>query len=141
MFKVDLEKVEISMHAGDTGSFKLHAERESGDEWTSDDRMMMTVKDPSGSICMQRWYRLDDQWGLGNGKVLIEFHNDDTDDWEPGQYSTEFRFDVSPVWQGTAPTGRCENALAYTNVKMIEGSIVRTVIQSTMTIVGVYGEI
>lgn len=140
MFKVDLEKVEITMHAGDTGSFKLHASRKSGDEWTSDDRMLMTVKDPSGEICMQRIYRLDDQYDLGDGKVLIEFHNDDTDDWEPGQYTTEFRFDISPVWSGTAPTGRCVNALTET-AKMIEGSVVRTKIQSTLTIIGVYGEI
>lgn len=141
MFKVDLEKVEITMHAGDTGSFKMAAARKSGTAWTSDDRMQMTVTDQGGEIVMQRWYRLDDQYDLGDGKVLIEFHNDDTDEWEPGQYSTEFRFDVSPVWEGTAPTGRCENALAYTGVRMIEGSIVRTVIQSTLTIVGVLGDI
>ena len=140
-FVVDEDKVEINMHAGDTGSFKMHAERENGEDWTSDDRMQMTVMNTSGEIVMQRWYRLDDQYDLGNGWVLIEFHNDDTDDWEPGQYSTEFRFDVSPVWQGTAPTGRCENALAYTNVKMIEGAVVRTAIQSTLQIVGVFGKI
>ena len=141
MFNVNLDTVEITMHAGDTGSFKMHAELESGTAWTSDDRMQMTVVSPDGSIAMKRWYRLDDQWELGDGVVLIEFHNDDTDEWTPGQYQTEFRFDVSPVWTGTAPTERCADALSYTGVEMIEGSVVRTVIQSTLTIMGVYGKI
>ena len=34
MFSVNLETMEIKMHAGDTGSFKIHAERGSGDAWT-----------------------------------------------------------------------------------------------------------
>jgi hypothetical protein len=139
MFNVNLDTMAITMHAGDTGSFKLHAERESGAEWTSDDRMLFTVK--SGTdIVMQRIYRLDDQYDLGDGTVLIEFHNDDTDDWDVGNYSTEVRFDVSPVWEGTAPTARCVNALT-TDARMIEGSIVRTKIQSTLEIQGVLGKI
>jgi hypothetical protein len=129
----------ITMHAGDTGSFKLHAERESGAEWTSDDRMLFTVK-AGTDIVMQRIYRLDDQYDLGDGTVLIEFHNDDTDDWDVGNYSTEVRFDVSPVWEGTVPTARCVNALT-TDARMIEGSIVRTKIQSTLEIQGVLGKI
>ena len=140
MFNVNLETMEISMHAGDTGSFKLTGTRKSGTEWTADDRMLFTVTDGQGEIKIQRFYRLDDQYGLGNGKVLIEFHNDDTDQWAPGQYQTEVRFDVSPVWEGTAPTARCADALTA-NARMIEGSIVRTKIQSTLTIQGVLGDI
>lgn len=141
MFDVNFETMEIKMHAGDTGSFKITAERESGTAWTEDDRMMLTVRDQGGEKVMQRIYRLDDQYDLGDGTVLVEFHNDDTDQWDVGQYSTELRFDVSPVWtQGTIPTERCVDALA-TNMAMIEGAIVRTEIQSTLTIQGVLGEI
>ena len=71
----------------------------------------------------------------------MEFHNDDTDQWEAGTYSTELRFDVSPIWDGTAPTARCVNALSPGTPKMVEGSIVRTTIQSTLTISGVLGDI
>ena len=141
MFKVDLETMAITMHSGDTGSFKIGATRESGDEWTAADRMLFTVKNGQGEVVMQRIYRLDDQYDLGNGKVLVEFHNDDTDQWEAGTYSTELRFDVSPIWDGTAPTARCVDALSPGTPKMVEGSIVRTTIQSTLTISGVLGDI
>ena len=140
MFNVNLETMEIKMHAGDTGSFKVHAERGSGDAWTDEDRMLFTVRDGAGEIVLQRIYRLDDQWGIGDGTVLIEFHNDDTDQWASGAYSTELRFDISPIWQGTAPTARCVNALT-SSAKMVEGAIVRTKIQSTLTIDGVLGDI
>ena len=140
MFNVNLETMEIKMHAGDTGSFKVHAERGSGDAWTDEDRMLFTVRDGVGEIVLQRIYRLDDQWGIGDGTVLIEFHNDDTDQWASGAYSTELRFDISPIWQGTAPTARCVNALT-SSAKMVEGAIVRTKIQSTLTIDGVRGNI
>ena len=141
MFNVDLTTMAITMHQGDTGSFKIGATRESGDEWTSDDRMLFTVKNGQGEVVMQRIYRLDDKYDLGNGKVLVEFHNDDTDQWEAGTYSTELRFDVSPIWDGTAPTARCVDALSPGTPKMVEGSIVRTTIQSTLTISGVLGDI
>ena len=140
MFNVNLETMEIKMHAGDTGSFKVHAERGSGDAWTDVDRMLFTVRDGAGEIVLQRIYRLDDQWEIGDGTVLIEFHNDDTDQWASGAYSTELRFDISPIWQGTAPTARCVNALT-SSAKMVEGAIVRTKIQSTLTINGVLGDI
>ncbi len=141
MFNVDLETMAITMHQGDTGSFKIGATREGGDEWTSADRMLFTVKNGQGEVVLQRIYRLDDQYDLGNGKVLVEFHNDDTDTWDAGTYTTELRFDVSPIWDGTAPTARCVNALSPGTPKMVEGSIVRTTIQSTLTISGILGEI
>lgn len=141
MFVVNLETMEITMHQGDTGSFKVGATRKSGEAWTEDDRALFTVRNQQGEAVMMRYYRLDDQYDLGDGKILVEFHNDDTDQWEPGAYNTELRFDVSPVWDGDPPTGRCENALLPGVAKMIEGSVVRTVIQSTLTIQGILGEI
>ena len=140
MFNVNLETMEITMHAGDTGSFKIHGERGSGDAWTEDDRMLFTVKNNIGEIVLQRIYRLDDQYDLGDGTVLVEFHNDDTDKWAPGAYTTELRFDISPVWQGTAPTARCVNAMTE-SARMVEGAIVRTKLQSILTIQNVLGDI
>ena len=141
-FQVDLETMDIKMNRGDTGSFKVGSSRKSGTAWTEDDRMLFTIKNAQGEIMIQRIYRLDDQYGLGDGKVLIEFHNNDTDTWDPGQYTTELRFDVAPVWDGTpVPTERCVDALMPGVPKMIEGPVVRTVIQSSLMIEGVLGDI
>ena len=139
-FQIDLETMDIKMNAGDTGSYIVHGERESGTEWTADDRMLYTVRNAQKEIVLQRFYRLDDAFGLGDGWVLIEFHNDDTDDWEPGTYDIELRYDVNPVWTGTPPTGRCEDALRA-NAKIVEGSIVRTTTHATLTVEEVYGTI
>lgn len=139
-FTVDLDTMSIRMNQGDTGSFFVGAERESGTAWTEDDRALFTIKDAQGTIKMQRIYRLDDQWDVGDGVILIEFHNDDTDTWEPGSYSVELRFDIDPIWEGTPPTGRCVNALTA-GAKMVEGSIVRTCVQSSLVIEAIQGEI
>ena len=141
MFNVNLDTMEITMHAGDTGSFKIHGTRKSGEAWTEDDRMQLVFTNGQGEVVLWRIYRLDDQYDLGDGTVLVEFHNDDTDSWDPGDYATELRFDVSPIWDGTPSTARCVNALASGAVKMIEGSVVRTTIQSTLHIQGVLGKI
>ena len=139
-FQIDLESMDIKMNRGDTGSFKVSASRESGTAWTSDDRMLFTIRNGQGEIVLQRFYRLDDQWNQGDGFVLIEFHNDDTDTWETGQYTVERRYNVAPRWNGTAPAGRCVNAMTA-GVRMIEGDIVRTVCQSSLTIDNILGEV
>jgi len=131
----------IEMFAGDTGSFFMRFERDSGDAWTSDARMLFTVTSGTGEIVMQRIYRLDDQWEVGDGIVLFEFHNDDTDEWEPGTYSTEMRINLTPVWEGTPSTARCTDALQAGAAKMVEGVPVRTVFKGTLQIMSVEGRI
>lgn len=140
MFDVDTSNGSITMHRGDTGAFKVHATRSSGEDWTSDDRMLFTIRNMTGEIVLQRFYRLDDDEGLGNGVVEIQFHNNDTDTWADGQYNMERRYVVHPYWDGTAPEGMCVNALTA-GVRMIEGDCVRTVIQTTLSISGIYGEV
>ena len=141
MFEVN-ENGGITMHRGDTGAFKVRATRKTGEDWTEDDRMLFTIRNSAGDIVLQRFYRLDDDDGLGNGVVLIQFHNDDTDQWEVGSYSTERRYVVHPYWNGTAPEGMCVNALTA-GVRMIEGDIVRVPAtgQNTLTISGILGEV
>ena len=140
MFSYDAKGTEITMHSGDTGAFKISATRATGEDWTENDRMQFTIR-KDGVIVLQRWYRLDDDEGLGNGVVEIQFHNSDTDTWEPGQYEMERRYAVNPLWKtGTAPAGMCVNALTSGN-EMIEGDCVRTVVQGTLNILGVYGKI
>jgi hypothetical protein len=132
---------DFEMYAGDTGSGIFHISRSSGEDWTSDARALFTVTSPGNDIVMQRIYRLDDQYGLGDGVVLIEFHNDDTDDWAPGSYSMERRYDLTPIWDGTPSTARCVDALAEGVAQMIEGDVVRTVFKGTITVNSVDGRI
>ena len=139
-FDFNTQTGNLSMYAGDTGSFKVHCARQSGDDWTEDSRMLFTIKNAQGEIVLQRIYRLDDQYDLGDGVVLIEFHNDDTDDWEPGTYTMERRYNVAPVWEGTPSTARCVNALTSA-AKMIEGVPVRTVFKGELKINSVDGRI
>ena len=140
MFYFDTNTCAITLHKGDTGSKWIHATRGSSTAWTSADRCLFTVTNAQNEIVMQRIYRLDDQWGAGDGYFLMEFHNGDTDQWPTGVYNTEWRYDINATWDGTAPTGRCVNAL-NTDVKMTDGGVVRTKIQSTMTLSGVLGDI
>jgi len=139
-FYHDPETGDIEMNAGDTGSFKVHCSRKSGESWPETARMLYTIKNGSGEIVMQRIYRLDDQWGLGDGVVLIEFHNDDTDDWPAGSYTTERRYNVAPIWDGTPSTARCVDALTSA-AQMVEGVPVRTVFNGTLRIDSVDGRI
>lgn len=132
----------IAMNAGDTGAIIVRCTRASGDAWDENARMLFTVRGPSGDIVMQRIYRLDDQWDLGDGTMLIEFHNDDTDTWAPGAYTMERRYDVDPIWDGTPSEARCVNVLGPAgSARMIEGAVVRTVFKGTLTIESVDGRI
>lgn len=139
-FVFDKDTGNVRMYAGDTGSYKLHVTRESGEAWTEDARLLYTVTGASG-IVIQRIYRLDDQYDLGDGWILIEFHNDDTDELDPGDYTIEGRANVDPVWDGTPSTARCVDALAAGAAHMIEGVPVRTLFKCTLHIDSVDGRI
>ena len=131
----------VEMNAGDTGAFIVNCTRKSGESWPDTARMLFTITSPSGEIVLQRIYRMDDQYDLGDGKVLIEFHNDDTDTWDVGTYTMERRYNILPQWAGTPSEARCVNALAPGAARMIEGVPVRTVFVGTLRIDGVQGRI
>lgn len=140
-FQFDKDTGNISMNSGDTGSFWVHAVLGNEDEWTEDSRMLFTVRNSQGEIVMQRIYRLDDQWDQGDGWVLIEFHNSDTDEWESGQYTMERRYNVDPIWNGTPSGARCVDALT-SDAEMVEGNdTIRTVFKGTLNIESVDGRI
>ena len=139
MFNVD-ETGNVTMHQGDTGAYKVHATRQTGAAWTADDRLLFTIRNAAGDIVIQRIYRLDDDDGLGNGVVEIQFHNSDTDSLPNGTYQVERRYNVHPYWDGTPPEGMCVDALTA-DARMIEGDCVRTVFQGNLTISDVYGDI
>lgn len=145
MFTVDFGNGAITMHQGDTGSYKVKATRASGVPWTENDRMILTIGDRENPV-IQRFYRLDNDETLGNGVVLIEFHNEDTDKVPTGSYSLERRYVVNPVWEldegAVIPTERVANALTA-GARIVDGHIVRITnkSQTNMTIQYVYGEV
>ncbi len=140
MFTWDPETGDVTMHRGDTGAYKGHASRKSGKPWTSDDRMLFTIRNAEGEVVLQRFYRLDTD--LGNGIVEIQFHNNDTDSWKNGSYDTERRYIVNPRWEGTAPDGDCVNALTA-DARIVDGDVVRVPAkgQGTVTLGDIYGEV
>lgn len=131
----------FELYAGDTGSGTFGFARESGNPFPDTARALWTVRNTQGDIMMQRIYRLDNQYGLGDGWFLIEFHNDDTDDWPAGTYTSEIRVDITPIWDGTPSAARCVDALAEGAARMIEGVPVRTKFKGTVKINGVDGRI
>ena len=110
MFRVNFETGEIVMNVGDTGCFEVKGEREDLLPWTDDDRAVFTVRNAAGDNVITRVYGLNDE-ELGNGVVLIQFHNNDTDGLEPGSYSWELRFVVNPYYDGDT---------------IVDGDVVRT---------------
>lgn len=145
MFIPDMNNGAITMHQGDTGSYKVKATRASGVPWTANDRMILTIGDRENPV-IQRFYRLDNDDTLGNGVVLIEFHNDDTDKIPTGNYPLERRYVVNPVWEldegVEIPTEKVCNALTA-GARIVDGHIVRITSkgQTNMTIQYVYGEV
>ena len=140
-FEFDRSTGNFTLYAGDTGTGAFGIARESGDTFPDTARALWTVRSPQGEIVMQRIYRLDDQYDLGDGWFLVEFHNDDTDTWGAGEYTSEIRVDIEPIWDGTPNEGRCVDAMAPGAAHMIEGIPVRTVFKGRVTIKGVDGRI
>lgn len=118
----------VTMHCGDTGSYRVAAARSSGEPFGADDRALFTVRNASGENVIEREYVLDDDEVLGNGVIRIEYKNADTDDLAPGQYSTEIRYIINPYRE---------------NGKIVDGDVVRTpaVLKSTLTLIGVIREV
>ena len=143
MVEIDYSDMKIRMHRGDTKAFFVGAEKESGAAWGVHDRMQFTVTNGSDEVMMQRYYRLDSgrtSVDLPDGIVLIELHNGDTDSWPAGQYNTELRFIIDAVWEGDEETDDMVDATISAG-RIQDGSQVDTVIQSTMEIRNVYGEV
>lgn len=101
MFAVDSTSGAIEMNVGDTGAFLIAGTRDDGEDFTEDDRAVFTIKNSNGEIVMMRIYSLDNDDDIGNGVFLVEFHNNDTDTWDPGSYTYEVRWVVNPYYEGT----------------------------------------
>ena len=142
MFKRDDSARKITMHQGDTGSYRITLVRSSGAAWGENDRMLYTISGTPG-IVMQRVYRLDRD-GL-NGHADIEFHNDDTQEWPAGTYSIEVRALVHAYWNiPDPPTEDVVDMLVRTDGAMVDGDVVRTNEPEeawSLDILNVFGEV
>ena len=82
----------------------------------------------------------------GNGRILIEFKNADTDHVPTGNYPMERRYVINPTWEldegASIPTEDCANALT-SGARIIDGPIVRVPKygQSSLTLTDIYGEV
>jgi len=144
MFIYDPNDGSITMHQGDTGSYMVTASRRSGEPFSENDRMLFTISNGTEAL-IQRIYRLDRE-DIGNGNVLIEFHNEDTDDIPTGNYMLERRYIINPYWDvdegGAIPTENVADALTA-SARIIDGDIVRVPEhgQATLQITNIYGEV
>lgn len=123
MFVFDKNSGTVTMHRGDTGAYYIKNRRKSGTPFTDDDRLIYTVK-LGDTVKILRYLTLTDE--EENGKVLISFRNSDTDTFESGTYNTEIRVVINPIWL---------------NGEIVDGDIVRTPLQSTLTINEVLKEV
>lgn len=123
MFQLNKTNLAIDMHRGDTGAFYVKFKRKSGLEFSEDDRISFKVKLGSQTI-IDRYYKLTDE--DENGKVLFAFRNSDTDRLAAATYNTEIRVFIDPVWL---------------DGEIVDGTTVRTQVQSTLTIRDVLKEV
>lgn len=98
MFAVNTETGEIQLSVGDTAAFKVTA---IGDyTFETDDRALLTVKDPSGAVVLERVYPLAEE-DPGNGIFIVMLANADTDSLQPGAYSWDVRYVINPYYDET----------------------------------------
>ena len=96
MFKVDTETKKITLHRGDTGTVPYHL---TGFTFGPNDRVLYTIKDPSGSVIMQEIYALDE-----NNKFRVKFRNGLTDYLAPGIYRYDARVAILPEYDPNDPS-------------------------------------
>lgn len=125
MFSVNKDTMAISLHKGDTGAFTVTMSLHSGDEFVDGDVAIFEVWRGS-TLMMHREFNLQPDaptyTEYGDGKFLLAFRNSDTDTWAAGSYSTEIRVSLNPIRSGG---------------EVVDGNTVRTMVQSTLTILDV----
>jgi len=125
MFSVNKQNMAISLHKGDTGAFTVTMSLQSGDEFVDGDVAIFEVWRGT-TLMMHREFNLQPDeptyTEYGDGKFLLAFRNSDTDTWAAGSYSTEIRVSLNPI---------------RSDGKVVDGDTVRTMVQSTLTILDV----
>jgi hypothetical protein len=89
MFHVDPTTKKITMHRGDTGEMTVTA---TGATFSTEDRVLFTVKDANGTEIIKDIFELTD------GAFTKEFTNPETDYLTPGNYYWDARYVFNPEY-------------------------------------------
>jgi hypothetical protein len=125
MFNVDENSMAVTMHKGDTGAYTVTLELEDGEEFVDGDVAIYEVWQGTNKLIHREFNLQPDEPTFeeyGDGVFLIAFRNSDTDTWGSGAYQTEIRVSLNPVRSSGA---------------VVDGDTVRTIVQSTITILDV----
>lgn len=129
MWSIDKNTMAVTMHKGDTGAYNVQLTLDSGNPFVDGDVAIYEVWQ-GGVRKIHREFNLqpDEPTEIeqGDGKFLVAFRNSDTDTWETGTYSTEIRVSLNPI---------------RSDGSVVDGNTIRTIVQSTITILGVYIDI
>lgn len=125
MFNVDENSMAVTMHKGDTGAYTVTLELEDGEEFVDGDVAIYEVWQGTNRLIHKEYNLQPDEPTFeeyGDGVFLISFRNSDTDTWATGAYQTEIRVSLNPIRSSGA---------------VVDGDTVRTIVQSTITILDV----
>jgi hypothetical protein len=82
----------ITIHRGDTGALVINL---SGATLGNADRAVFTIANKNGSIVL-----MSQEYPIVDNKFTVQFVNDVTDKWNPGQYKWEVRVFFNPTRDG-----------------------------------------
>jgi len=125
MFNVDENTMAVTMHKGDTGAYTVTLELEDGEEFVDGDVAIYEVWQGTTRLIHKEFNLQPDEPTFeeyGDGVFLISFRNSDTDTLATGAYQTEIRVSLNPIRSSGA---------------VVDGDTVRTIVQSTITILDV----
>lgn len=125
---VNLDTMAVTMHQGDTGAYWVDLEivdeegEPTGEPFVEGDVAIYEVW--QGNVMkIHREFELQPAEPTdicpGDGSFLIAFLNSDTDTWDSGTYNTEIRVSLNPI---------------RSDGSVVDGSTVRTIVQSTIQI-------
>lgn len=129
MWSVDKNTMAVTMHKGDTGAYWVQVSLNSGEPFVDGDVAIYEVwQGTTRKIHREFNLQPSSPTGIeqGDGKFLVAFRNSDTDTWEAGTYNTEIRVSLNPV---------------RSDGRVVDGDLVRTIVQSVISILNVYIDI
>lgn len=124
-WNIDENTMAVTMHKGDTGAYTVTIELEDNEDFVDGDVAIYEVWQGSTRKIHREFNLQPDEptyTEYGDGVFLIAFRNSDTDTWAPGTYNTEIRVSLNPI---------------RSSGKVVDGDTVRTVVKSTIEILGV----
>ena len=124
-WNIDENTMAVTMHKGDTGAYTVTIELEDNEDFVDGDVAIYEVWKGSTRKIHREFNLQPDEptyTEYGDGVFLVAFRNSDTDTWDTGTYNTEIRVSLNPI---------------RSSGKVVDGNTVRTIVKSTIEIMGV----